>query len=189
MAECTHGSLKSGIVRRMLRDRKFESPGKICTDCGNDFFHEIEEDRFNDWLMRIHSREKDFFKLQPAFTADVFEALDALVKRRPWTSRSGVIRVLVVLYWKRVFVDQEMQRRVDEAASRREHARLFNGDKDIVQVRLSPGIFSGLTRIAAVYGLSPSKMVEQAVAKVLAFRVSANGRVFESEIDLLLELA
>jgi hypothetical protein len=122
------------------------------------------------WLGGLYNAEdtRAQFAVQVFLPEGAIVALKKIEDRFPGVTNSTIVRALFAIYSDRVTTREPLNRAVEDLIKMDEYRHLSEGTRSRVHVRFKPASFEDLHGLAEAFDMSPAKIVENAVIRMLA---------------------
>ena len=130
--------------------------------------NEIEQ-KYNEWLLEIFSKNKEVFTIQKiSIPPVVMEVINGIIKSNPGCDRSSVIRAMVRVYLDRVDSNEKLRHKIEEFYNQPEFkaeiAETFG--VETVKVRFMPKGYIDIKAYAELYDLKPKEVIENILYRI-----------------------
>jgi len=172
--ECSHKDLKNETHERKFQDEVFKYKSKTCLDCGAVLWNEVNEKKFNSWLIDLYKQKRHLFQVQYNLSENVIQCVDKLSERFPWIDQSLLIRALVVLNLDVVEENQEILNLVEGHLESEDYKHLTSGAMIAKKLQFKPNGMQEILAYSGMLKVRPSKIIEESINRILLLGIKAD---------------
>ncbi len=177
--ECSHSKSIKQIVTREFQKETFKFEANVCSDCGATLLTDDLEKEFNQWIETLAKSKRHLFQVQYSLSETALDCISKLSERFPSIDESLLIRCLVMVYFDIVEDSEHIMEMLEEYVDSADFEILKKGNQKSKKVQFKPSGMNDIISYSEVLHTSTSKVVEEAVYRMLLLSIKEDSEMKE----------
>lgn len=185
---CPHAHTAYEVQDTPFFKRSFAAEVAVCQDCRQTLWTEHTRAQFSEWVKRLKREHREVFQVQFYLTKAAQLGLEVFLIPYPGVPKSTLIRALTTVYLSSLVRLPSFAAMAREMIEHGSYRALAFGPRRKTSLQISPMAMLELQSRSDALKLSPHKIVEDAILKLLALSQESDRQLWDHELKPQLDL-